>query len=316
MSNILTEKYSTSFLNIYDPKQNKGQVIRNIIKIEKEVHKGLLSWNKDQIIMFLKEFKSISPVSLQKELTILREFSDFICKEENYKKRKYTLAKSMYILLIDTHRLLSVTLSYEQFQSIRMQLGFAASGETVNYRDKLIFELAWFGLTEVEIRMLKKDDIYFSKSKDGMNIVILSLINDKNTIIDSIEVLEDIKMCIVTNKITRISKDGRFKTTWYKSSEYLIRPGLAGTKSSNDFFRKPTTALKGAFIKQKITCQEIDMNALSLDDIRRSRLILLLSPQNEKLFDFKTVLKLYNLKRVENIMWYRDVSLLKYCGKE
>jgi hypothetical protein len=311
---MLTNKYNKLYLEIFDTLNNKGQVIKNIIKTEKESAVALLNWKEDQLIMFLKKFESISPVSLSKNLTILREFANYICKEEGLEKQSFLLDNSIFISLIDTDKLLSVTLSYEQFQNIRRQLGMASIGETVNYRDKLIFELAWNGLTEDEIRMLKKSDIEYVNVK-GMDIAILSLVTGKAVRIDDPEVIEDMKKCAVTTEITRIAKDGRFKTTGYKDSEYLLRPGKSGASSPNDFFGKPATALKGAFLKQDISCDGIEMLDLSLDDIRRSRLIMLLSPKNEKFFNLETVAGLYNLKTKEGLSWYKQISALKYGVK-
>ena len=306
-----TKNHLKEYLGIYDVVNNKGKVIKNIMDTEKESSIELLDWNEEQIIVFLKKFESISPVSLRKNLTVLREFANFICKEEGLEKRDYSLDDGAFMMLIDTDKLLSVTLSYEQFQNIRSQLGLAATGETINYRDKLIFELAWYSLTEDEIRMIKKTDVEFSNRK-GMDIVILPLVTGKVVVIDDEEVIEDIRQCMVTDSITRIAKDGRFKKTGYRDSEYLIRPGASGARSLNAYFGKPATALKGAFVNQDISCEGIDIFALSLDDIRRSRLILLLSKQNEKFFDFKSVAGEYNLKTIEGVKWYRQVAELRY----
>ena len=308
---MTTQKHTATYLAIYDTLNNKGQVIKNIIKIEKEMNVELLNWKDEEIIAFLKKFESISPVSLKKKLATLREFASYICKEENIETPVYTLDESVFMSSIKTDKLLSVTLSYEQFQNIRGQLGMASIGETVNYRDKLIFELAWYGLTEDEMRMLKKDDVEFIDRK-GTEIALLTLCTGKLVPIDDAEVIEDIKQCAITDEITRIAKDGRFKTTGYKDSEYLIRPGKSGASSPNAYFGKPTTALKCAFVKDNITCDGINMYDISLANIRRSGLILLLAKKNEKIFDFKTVAAIYNLKTPFGLCWYREVADLKY----
>jgi len=306
-----TQKYSKLYITIYDELNNKGNVIKNILKTEKELDIELLDWKDEQLVIFLKKFESISPVSLRKNLTILREFANYICKEENLECPIFTLEESVFMSLIDTDKLLSVTLSYEQFQNIRGQLGMAGIGETVNYRDKLIFELAWFGVTEDEMRMLKESDIEYVDNK-GMEVAILNLNTGKTVRIDDPEVIDDIKKCIVTDSITRVAKDGRFKTTGYRDSEYLLRAGKSGGTSPNSFFGKPATALKGAFVKQEITCDGINVFDLSLDDIRRSRLVLLLNKKNEEYFNFETVAAIYNLKTISAIRWYREIAAMKY----
>jgi len=64
-----------------------------------------------------------------------------------------------------------------------------------------------------------------------------------------------------------------------------------------------------------IVCQGIDMDSLSLSDIRRSRLIYLLAPENEVFFDFQTIAGIYNLKRPEGLRWYREIAREKYGVK-
>jgi len=51
---------------------------------------------------------------------------------------------------------------------------------------------------------------------------------------------------------------------------------------------------------------------LSLDDIRRSRLVLLLNKKNEEYFNFETVAAIYNLKTISAIRWYREIAAMKY----
>ena len=79
---MLTQKYEKQFLGEYDKKNNIGKVIRSIIETEKKVNKKLLKWDEEQIFLFLKEFKLISPIALRKDLSVLRKFVEFICKKE------------------------------------------------------------------------------------------------------------------------------------------------------------------------------------------------------------------------------------------
>lgn len=317
---MLTQKYSKLYLKIYDTLNTKGNMLKNILNTEEETNVEVLQWEKEQVLIYLGKFKSVSPVGLRKDITVLRHFAEFIIKEEklvDIKKPSYFrtnfIGKDTLMECTDKEALLSVTLSYEQFRNIRSQLGSISAGETVLYRDKVIFELAWYGLTENEMRQLKKTDIEFIKSKEDMDVIILNIIGGKIVRIDDMEAVEDIKKCIVTDQATRQAKDGRIKTISYRDSEYLLRPiKVGGGANGNGCLKKPSTAFKGAITNNDITCEGIDMFKLSLDDIRRSRLVLLLSKKYENDFDFKTVAALYDLKSEWSVRIYREIAFLKY----
>lgn len=307
---MLGEKYSKLFLEINKAKDN-SQVIKNIIEIEKRTNVNFTEWKDDQFFLFLKEFGSVSPSALRRRITILKKFADLVCKEENVEEQEYLIGNDMLLLFIDNDKLLQETLSYQQFQNIRRQLGTATGEETINYRDKVIFELAWFGLTENEIRLLKRTDIEFIVSKEGMDIALLNLVTNKVIRIEDLETIEDIKQCIKTDYRVTISKRGKADKRRYVDSPYLIRPIATGIVSK-EYVDKPNVALKGFLDRAEITCEGIDVSALSLEDIRRSRLILLLAPENEKFFDFKTVAGLYDLKSKYSIQWYKEIAKMKY----
>lgn len=309
---MLAEKYAKLFLEINDTKDNGG-IVKNIIKTEEITGTDFLKWNNEQIELFLKEFHSVSPVSLRKNMTILKKFANLVCDKEELKRVEYpVLTDEILMDLIDKKGILSVTLSYQQFQYMRRQLKDTLPGETISYRDVVIFELAWYGLTEDEIRRLKKSDVEFTTSKDGMEVAILSLVTNKVVRIEDLETIEDLKEAMSESYRITMSNHGKLDRREYKDSDYIIRPIKSGVVSNKDYLDKPTTALKGAFARKNITCEGVDIPALSLDDIRRSRLILLLAPQNEKFFDFETVAGLYNIKSVDGIRWHKDISILKY----
>ena len=314
---MLTKKYSELYLKIYDITNNKGKNIKNIIETEEELGIELSQWKEEHIIIFLKKFNSISSASLKKNLVIMKEFSNYICKNENLNEIEYSLSNISFMLSINKEKLLSVTLSDDQFQSIRHQLGSTVEGETINYRDKLIFELAWYSLTENEIRMIKKTDIGFTKSKGGTDIAILKFASGKTVIIDDTVTIEDFKQCMASDYRISIAKDGRAKNIKYKNSEYLIRPGTSGIRTGTDYLGKPSTALKGIFETQNIVCDGIDIFKLNLDNIKRSRLIMLLSPKNEMVLDLEFVAGLYDIKSKYGIKWCKEAAILKYgeCHK-
>jgi len=304
---MLTEKYSENFLELYDKANNKGEIINKIIETEKITGVELLDWDDAHIIIFLKSCESVSPVALNKKMVVLRKFANFICKKEKLPIRTYSMDDGSFLQLIDKKQLMSVTLSYEQYTHIKNQLDVTDGGETVNVRDKVIFELAWASLTNDDIRFLKVTDIEFIKSENDWDIAILNL-KDRIVRIDDPEVVADIKKCIKETYSIRTAKDGRIKKTFYKDSEYLVKPINVGRTSDKTYLNEPNLALQGVFKSGNIVCSGIDIEGLSLADIRRSRLIYLLSPENTDFFDIKTVSGIYNLKTQASLSWLRNIA--------
>lgn len=320
---MLTQEYAKSYINKIDKNTNKKAIVSKIMKIEKETNVELLDWNTDQLLMYLKSFDAISPISLNKNTTLLRDFVKYICEnEKDTKERLYSLEDVDFLELINQDKLLSVTLTEAQFKSIRGQLEtvekseykvykngkiIGVTSETINYRNMLILELAWYGLTENEMKMLKISDIEFINRR-GKEIAILSVIDDKFLTISNAKMIEDIKQTIVQKEVVKRARDGKFKRTRFRESEYLLKPNMCGAKGINDWLVKPAITLKGALIRGEIVCDEINMEYLSIVDIRRSRLIMILAEKNKYLFDFKSVASLYNLKNVDGLRWMRKVS--------
>jgi hypothetical protein len=312
-SKMLTIKYSKDFIDIYDAEGNKGQIIKDIIEIEEETKVKLLDWEDTEVIKFLKRAGAVSPQSLNKRMVVLRKFADFICKKEKIAKREYIMEDGMFMKLIDREQLNSVTLNYEQYMDIKKQLDMTDGGEKINIRDKVIFELAWASLTNDEIRSIKEENIEFVQSDNGWDVAILNL-EGKTIRIEDPEVVNDIKLCLKELYCVRVAKDGRTKKTYYKDSEYLIKPINvgAGAASSKTYLDNPHLALQRVLRSGDIVCKGIDVEKLTLADIRRSRLIYLLSPENEEFFNYATIAGLYNLKRVEALKWYKEIAKEKY----
>lgn len=304
---MLTEKYSQRFLELYDKENNKGQIIKKIIETEQNTEVELLDWDDSHIVVYLRNFGAISPSALNKKMVVLRKFAEFICKKENIPTRTYLIDDGVFLQLIDKNQLASVTLNYSQYVHIKNQLDITDGGERVNVRDKLIFEFAWSGLTSDDIRMIKESDIEFIESDNGWQIALLNLY-DRVIRIDDPEIVEDIKLCLREIYNTRTAKDGRTKKTFYKDSEYLIKPINVGRTSSKTYLNEPNLTLQSVFKSGNIICEGIDIEGLSLADIRRSKLIYLLSPENEEFFDIKTVGGLFNFKSRMSLDWLKTIA--------
>ncbi|MBZ9622898.1 hypothetical protein G9F71_008530 [Clostridium sp. FP2] len=308
---MLTQEYSEKFLDEHDKEGNKGQIIKNIIETEIETKIELLDWEDAEIATFLKKAGSVSPQGLNKSMVILRKFADFICKKKKLAIREYIMEDGVLLSLIDKEQLLTTTINYDQYLTIRSQLDMTEGGMKVNLRDKVIFELAWEGLLNDEIRAIKEGNIEFVQSENGWEIAIINLENKVFRIEDP-SVAEDIKLCLKELSCIRTTKDGRTKKTLYKDSEYLIKPVNVGRVSDKTYLNNPHLALQRALRASDILCKGINVKDLTLADIRRSRLIYLLAPENEEFFNFETVAAIYNLKRPEALRWYKKIAEEKY----
>jgi len=311
---MLTVKYEKEFLRLYDEVNNKRQLIKDVIIVEQETGVALLDWDDTEVASFLKKAESVSPMSLNRRMTILRKFADLICTREKLAKRKYIMEDGVFMQMIDRSQLAASTLSYDQYCEIKNQLGVSIDGETVNVRDKVIFELAWMGLTNDEIRMVKSEEIEFVKTENDWEIAIIN-IDDKIIRVEDPEVTADIKLCMKELYNVIFSKDGRVKKMFYKESEYLVKPIAIGRTSNKTYLNNPHLSLQHVLKSGEIVCQGIDVESLTLSDIRRSRLIYLLAPENEIFFDFQTIAGIYNLKRPEGLRWYREIAREKYGVK-
>lgn len=309
---MLTKKYSEEFLKIYDKVTNdKRKIVKNIIKVENKEKIELLSWGEEQIILFLKEVNAESPQSLNKSMVALRKFANLICERENLPKQNYSIDDGVFLKLIDKDQLRASIISYEQYMNIKNQMDIVIDGKKANVRDKLIFELGWIGLTSEEIKMLKVSDIEFVESDTNTEVAILQL---KNKIIraEDPEVVMDIKLCEKETFCIKTAKDNVEKKTFYKDSEYLIKPVNMGRSSEKTYMGNPSVTLQRAIKSNGVICDGIDIDMLCLNDIRRSKLIYLLAPQNKEFFDFKTISGIFNLKTSTSLYWLRKIAKEKY----
>lgn len=319
---FLSEKYLKDFLALNSNYDFKA-VLNRIIDQEKISGISFLDWTELEVGEYLKSFKSVSDMALNRQLSVLRNFSDFVCENENLPKRKYDLGEFKFYDFIDKEELLKTTLSYEQYRHIKNQLDD-------NVRDKLLFELPWYGLTNNMIKMLKISDIEFMYSDDfGWEIAFLSChgsvegndndnedeVSSNETVmikIEDPEVVEDIRKCMKETWHVIESKDGRTKKMQYRDSEYLIKPINVGKNKKEDYISNPSLTLQKTFVAKEITCEGININKLSIANIRRSGLIYLLSPENANDFDLDFITVAYGYKNDTGLYWLRNFAKEKY----
>jgi hypothetical protein len=301
---MFVDKYFKSFA-----KNNKdaGTSFYNTIKsAEKKCNNELINWTENDIKIFLIEIHATSPSTLNKYLVILRQFIDYICEKENLPKVEFGLnySESNLVDYIDYDLLLKVTLSYHEYQHIKNQLD-------KNIRDKVMFELAWQGLTNDQIRNLRKTDIqYVYNDEYGWDIAFLNIGKEMPLKIEDPEVVSDIKECEKEQYYYSEAKDGRNKRYVMKGGDFLIRPVNVGKGKKEEYIANPSLSLQGIFRTQDIKCHGIDIEFLSIEDIRRSKLIYLLS--NKEYFDMDFLMVIYGFKNDSGLYWLKRIANIKY----
>lgn len=302
---LLTEKYIDEFLSV---QKDVRAVLQRIIDEEKRSNIQLLDWSEEEIGNYLRSFDSESEGSLNRQFSMLRQFANYICERENIYKRKFVLKNSKLGDYVNREKLDNTTITFLQYKHIRSQL-------KNNVRDKLIFELAWHGLINKDIKMLKTTDITFKKSDFGWDIAFLDIGKEIPIKIEDPEVVEDIKNCINESNYEIDSIDDRTKNMQYKDSPYLIKPvdvGRPKTKETSAHSCNPSSSLKNALRAHEVECEGIDVERLTINKIQRSGLIYLLAPENEKDFSLEMIAILYGYKNETGLYWLRKVAREKY----
>lgn len=311
---MLSQKYKREFLRI-DRNYELQSIMHKIVSKEEEIGITVIKWDTENVEDFLKDLKSISPGFVNRSFTFLRNFVSFIGSKEKIEVPEYKLEFGKLYDFIDYNKLLSTIITYKQYRHIRDQF-------RLNLRDKVIFELAWNLLTKEEIKYLKNEDIKFSKSKEtGLEIVLLKISDTKVIRIEDPETVINISKCMREGHFYVESKDNRNKMNKLKDTPYLIRATTNGPKKVpkpgevlDESIANPGQSLKDAFESLNITCPGIDdINMITLESIRRSKLIYLLAPQNEKYFDRQLIMTMLDAGNIEsNLYWLKKVARIKY----
>jgi len=291
-------------------KENKedASTVNSIIEYEKSFNESCVYWNKENLIQWIKEFNSTSIGSLNVKLSTFRKFCTFISNEENIQYKDISLDFGEMYNYLDVEQLKRITLTYMDYRHILNQMLSDNSGDGWNVRDRLIFEFAWLGLSNEEMKLIKESDIDFQ----GQDAVVINISNTKFFRSEDPQLIEDIKLCLNEQYHYIRSKDGRSKKMQYRDSEYLIKPVNVGRSKREDYVGNPGVVLQAAFAYFGITCEGIDIYTLSIEDIRRSKIVYLLSEENSDYFDMEFVKNLFDMSSENQMFWYKKVAKIKY----
>lgn len=291
---MLSQKYKDSFLKNpkYKPLKN---IIETVISKEEEWNISCLDWSNEQAEMFLKDLHVTSPNSISRALSLLRNFVKYIGEKENILYPAYKLEPGRIYELVDYKKLLSTTLSKDEYEFIKSKL--------INVRDRVIMILAWLFLSVKEIKFLKQSDLDIDKR----------IINaGTRKILIEEEDIEDIKKCLEETEYRIEAKDKRIKEMSYRNSEYLIKPinvGESGTFKEEAFISNPSIALKNAIMQSNIELSNINLSDISIESIKRSKVIYLLSQGVNK----KKVAEILGAGNIESqLFWLDRLARMKY----
>lgn len=311
LANITVDK--KAYEKVFNQLESEGVDICNI--------------TQEDVDQLLYSFHSISPNSLSKYLQFLREIVDFFnpeCIKRNRKKNNKSgsdyavIPTKPMIKYIDRKRLLEKTIIFpHQYEWIKNQITINIDGEEYNIRDKVLFILACEGLTSKEIKHLKKDDIQIIE-KDGKYKCKLSLITGREVIVDDTDLAKDIDDCIKEEWYYRTEKSGKEMFVPLRDTPYLIRP-VDMNRGKKETVSDPRLILWNVLKKYNMpkvynknfnVKYEVDLEHLSIEDLRRSKIMYYLGYYNAKVNEISHLLS----KKAENdIQWLKSIAKKIYA---
>lgn len=260
------------FLN----KNKTAQALYSVITNCSE--KPLYEWTDNDLDRYMTQNEFISANTIQTYLYLIRQLHKFECDERNIKCNELNLKRDV-IDYVNIPKLRSKTiLTPEEFWGIRNELVYYGNdGLEHNFRDVTLFHLSFLGLTSKEIQFLKEDDI--EDVNNNKEKLILHLCTGRDVIVDNKQMIEDILLTIkedyyVKAKEYKTREQKREDIIDYVWSPYLIKNIANGNSESGEPIKHPGRMLQRNL--EKLSHPAIDMAHLSVEDIRRSLVLMLI----------------------------------------
>jgi len=284
--------------NIYEP-----ETYRYLLNRLKDCDKFISDWNDEDLEKYIKSVGAISINTVNKYLQFIRTYYKYVCDKLNIFPKSIKLNKDLKYY-IDLNKLMAVTLSENNFKFLKNLLTVQSPHGEYNFRDKILLELAWEGLTNTEIKHLKVDNISFYK-EFGIEKARLNLAT-RNIIIDDEEIIYDIKKTIEQKEYFREEKGGKNYFVHLKDTPMLIKP-IAMRVSDKDEVSNPSILLCRVLrrLEDEFSLPGINLSDLSLEDIRRSRIINLL--KHDTIGNVKMI---YGKKASCDLYWLEEIAVL------
>lgn len=288
-------------------------IVKGLISYADNIGIPIVNWNKQNLYDWLKSIHSVSIIGFYGRLAIFERYAKYLTDKAGLPELELKIEPSEMFDILDIDLLLKNTITNEQYIKLveEMKKRQFSNQFAFDIRDRVIFELAWLGLSSSEIKYLKTANITFS-SNNGCAIMIAKTTDNEFVSMD-LQLLNDIRECIMTNEYTVITKAGARKTYDLLDSEYLIRPIKVGRiAESLGTLANPALSLHDALVKNKITCDDIDVPSLTIENIKRSKIIYMLSIQHGSKNDTKYVAEVYDIKHEMMLYALKKLSKMKY----
>ena len=299
------QEYLAQFFLENNITEREQQLYSSIVDKLEQVNRPITKWDNYDLDRFVDGLHSTSANTITKKFQYIKNIYKFICEKENKE------VKNLYLIsapkkYIDKEKFHESILTEQQYSHLRKLLTVTdINGKEYNYRDKVLVELAWEGLTSDEIKNLKINDIDFEDRKEG-KIAHIKL-EDREVMIVDIETVDDIIRTIQQNEYYVFPSNKR-KAQYMKmrETEYLIR--AVGTNvGKKDTVANPSNLLRNVLIKDELTDSilGVDLGRIGLEDIRRSRAINMLQNgvSNEEVGEFM------GKKTICDIYWLEEIAL-------
>ena len=302
-SELVVNGYENFIDNFMITKKEKETYNRIFDRLSEE-SKFITKWENEDLDKFIESFDSISENSVNKYLQIVRDFYSFVCKELGLKPKTLKLTKNIKDY-INLEELLARTLNENEYKALKNLLVCETPEGTYNYRDKVLLELGWLGLTNNEIKTLRIDNIEFYKEFNQEKAKLK--LKRRTVVIENKEIVYDIKMTIEHKKYWRVEKGGREYFINLKETPMLIK-AVAMRQSNKDEVSNPSNMLNGVLknlAEQADIIPGVKIENINLSDIRRSRIIELLKLPYLKINDIKNI---YDKKTESDLYWLQGIA--------
>lgn len=307
MAANIEEKYY-QVLDLFFTKENVKEkaTYKTLVGKMTEFDKYITEWNNNDLDEFIKSLGSISVNSINKYLQFTRNFYRFVCEEEKVVPISLELTQDLK-QYIDMNRLLELTLTRKKYNMLRHLIIEDIGDIQYNHRDRVILSLAWEGLTNDEIKNLRKDHC-IKYNEFGITKMRLVL-KDRNVIIEDQNVIEDIEKTINQHQYYVRDWEGKNrgdKLRELKDTPYLIR-GMITRTGKSETVANPSEVLKRVLRRLDGDIPGINLSELTIEDINRSRKIDYLKDDNISTKDIQTI---FNKKTDCDIYWQEEVANL------